>query len=140
MEKKTVIALSLMLVFVILIVLAGAINTVFHYTSTGYYVGVVEGESMNPNLQNGDVLLYGPYEQIEEGDLIRFQPEESEKIIVHRVVNIDHSREDPYKMKGDNNANPDGWFTEDEIKSEVENRLINMESIIPLVRGLPYPS
>lgn len=117
-----------------LFLFGGAVNTIFSYTGFGYYASLVEGDSMKPNLQNGDVLVYGPYSELEEGDIVRYSNENADNEIVHRIVEIDHRRVRPYKIKGDNNPVSDGWFEREDIISEVEYRVFNLESAVPIAR------
>lgn len=124
----------LVLITLTLLLLGGIVNVLLSYTGVGYYTSLVEGESMEPNLQNGDVLIYGPYQELRAGDIVRYENEDTDNEVVHRIVEIDQSRDKPYKIKGDNNAFPDGWYSEDRIISEVEYRLLNVESLVPLAR------
>lgn len=139
MREKTRNILFILSVILGILVLGGLINTLFNYTGVGYYASMAEGDSMEPTLQNGDVLIYGPYSELEEGDVVRFRPEGENKIIVHRIIDVDHNRDRPYKLKGDNNSIPDGWFSEEEIKSQVEHQVLNLEPIVPVARNIPFP-
>lgn len=124
----------LVLITLTLLLLGGIVNVLLSYTGVGYYTSLVEGQSMEPNLQNGDVLIYGPYQELKQGDIVRYKNENTDNEVVHRIVEIDQSRDRPYRIKGDNNTFSDGWYTRDKIISEVEYRLFNLETLVPLAR------
>ncbi len=68
---------------------------------------------MYPTMDGCDVLLYGPGEP-EEDAIMMFWHEET--LFIHRLV---EDRGDTYVFQGDNRAEPDGEFTDDDIQAKV---------------------
>jgi hypothetical protein len=63
---------------------------------------IYSGISMNPLLKNADRLFYFPYskEQLRKGDVIIFNPANTSKKVVHRIIS---ARDSIIRTKGDNN-------------------------------------
>ena len=73
-------------------------------------LAVVEGRSMEPTLQTGDLVLVVkvPPEDIHVGDIIVYKKPNG-TFIIHRVIKIKHVDNQPYYVtQGDNNPIPDG--------------------------------
>ncbi|SPC33486.1 signal peptidase I [Candidatus Nitrosocaldus islandicus] len=74
-------------------------------TDNPFYV--VSSESMVPTLQVYDVIVVrngSTFEEVKPGDIIVFQsPSTHDRVIVHRVVKVEHSSEKVITTKGDNN-------------------------------------
>lgn len=74
-------------------------------TDNPFYV--VSSESMVPTLQVYDVIVVrngSTFEEVKPGDIIVFQsPSAHDRVIVHRVVKVEHSSEKVITTKGDNN-------------------------------------
>lgn len=84
------------------------------WTGGSFPVNLVSSNSMNPTLNEGDIVAWTPtkIEEVEKGDVIVFKsyvhwPEE--KIVVHRVTNIkkDSFGNKILETKGDNNKYTD---------------------------------
>jgi len=78
---------------------------------------VCTGSSMNPTLQEPDLLEVKPYgtERVRRGDVVCFKLPETGKTVVHRVMSVggrgtgDGGPEDGIRTRGDNNAAVDPW-------------------------------
>lgn len=74
-------------------------------TDNPFYV--VSSESMVPTLQVYDVIVVrngSTFEEVKAGDIIVFNsPSTHDRVIVHRVVKVEHSSERVITTKGDNN-------------------------------------
>ncbi|MEM4715547.1 MAG: signal peptidase I [Candidatus Nitrosocaldus sp.] len=74
-------------------------------TDNPFYV--VSSESMLPTLQVYDVIVVrngSTFEEVKSGDIIVFHsPSTHDRVIVHRVVKVEHSSEKVITTKGDNN-------------------------------------
>lgn len=104
-------------------------NVLLYQSSTGYFVSVGCGDSMEPNYDGGDLLLStGEYNSIQEGDVVRYIDKEGNSVY-HRVVHVDETRENPYLIKGDNNQRSDGWYSEDDIESKLLGQIVNVEEL-----------
>ena len=79
---------------------------------------VVEGDSMEPTLHDGDLVVVkkANIEDVKVGDVIVFhEPREKSKIIIHRVVGRVKVRGQVFlRTKGDNNSKPDPWLVSEE--------------------------
>jgi len=72
--------------------------------------GLLVGHSMEPNMSDGDIFIYEPGEQADEGDVVVFMSEEHNMLVAHRVV---FENETHYITQGDNNS-----FKDDPVKKE----------------------
>ncbi len=74
-------------------------------TDNPFYV--VSSESMVPTLQVYDVIIVrngSTFDEVKPGDIIVFySPSAHDRVIVHRVVKVEHSSERVITTKGDNN-------------------------------------
>ena len=78
---------------------------------------VCTGTSMNPTLQERDLLKVRPYESrhVRRGDVVCFKSRDTGRIIVHRVVSVGRRRTDDeiptgsIRTRGDNNLTEDPW-------------------------------
>jgi len=81
------------------------------WAGTPFPIDLVTGDSMSPSLMKGDVVAWTPttIDEVEIGDVVVFKSYVSwpgEKIVVHRVVDIEKTRstgEPILVTKGDNN-------------------------------------
>jgi signal peptidase I len=126
---------------VLMLILFLGLNYIFYLNSFGVYVAVSEGNSMEPNLSSGDILVHQPVNNLEEGDIVSYEPsdnvERDVRYAVHRIVEVDKSRDRPYKIKGDNNEHADGWYKKDQIESKVSFKIFNGEFLLPIVDKIP---
>ena len=73
------------------------------------------GESMEPTISDGSLIVYTQYAEIEESDIIVFTKQEN--LIGHRVIDIEGEN---YITKGDNNDTIDrGKVTPSEVKGKI---------------------
>ncbi len=75
--------------------------------------------SMEPTMTGCDLLVYGPADDVEVGDVVIFDAPWRDGLVIHRIVG-----ESPrgYVLKGDANASPDPMaIPEDRIVAEVEH-------------------
>ena len=80
----------------------------------GYSVASVEGQSMEPTLRSGDLLLLRRDLNPEVGDIVVYEKSPG-ILIVHRIVKVG----DEIVTKGDNNRAPDPVFEKEKIKGKV---------------------
>ena len=92
-------------------------------TST-YPIAIVDGNSMYPNLQNGDLVFFAaPSGPIKNGTIIVFVQQRSgvpafdsilQQVIIHRVIGtgLEPNGVTYYETKGDNNLEPDPFVTD----------------------------
>jgi len=92
---------------------------------TGTYpLAVVDGNSMYPNLKNGDLVFFtAPSAPIQNGSIIVFVPQRSgvpafdsvlQQVVIHRVIGtgLEPNGVTYYQTKGDNNEAPDPFVTD----------------------------
>ena len=81
------------------------------------------GESMHPSIQDGDIIEVAPQSnklKLKCGDVLLVDTN-TERLIVHRVIEIDHSRSTAsYLIKADAGTFSDGWFPYENILGRVE--------------------
>jgi signal peptidase I len=89
-----------------------------------YPIAVVDGNSMYPNLQNGDLVIFtAPSGPITNGSIIVFVQQRSgipafdsllEPVLIHRVIDVGKEPNGVvyYQTKGDNNQAPDPFVTD----------------------------
>jgi signal peptidase I len=72
---------------------------------------VVRGDSMLPTYATGDLLILGPKDAYQVGDVVGYRVPDGELgeglVVVHRIIGGDAS--DGFILKGDNNPAPDPW-------------------------------
>ena len=85
-------------------------------TTQPFYV--VKGNSMEPTLRDGDLVVVKKVEpsEVEPGDIIVFyKPGSKSEIIIHRVIQKAERRGEVYfRTKGDNNDSADPWLVPEE--------------------------
>ena len=81
------------------------------YAGTFLPIRIVQGDSMEPNLVSGDVILVKlvPFSTLAVGDIIMYKhkssAESAEKVIIHRIVGIESSPSGYILItKGDNDT------------------------------------
>src|SRR4051812_11175669 len=62
---------------------------------------VVDGASMLPRLQRGDLVVLRQAHTYRVGDVVAYDSRLLHRVVLHRIVRIDHGR---YVFKGDNNT------------------------------------
>jgi signal peptidase I len=82
-------------------------------TNNGFRALVMQTDSMHPLLARGDIVFVEPVSpnQIGSGDIIAFvAPTGRDRLVTHRVVEINDSPEGPaFTTQGDNNNAVDPW-------------------------------
>jgi signal peptidase I len=88
----------------------------------GFGLTMISGESMEPTLQSGDLLVYARFTDLEIGDIVIFHSEAFNKQLIKRVDQIEDGK---CYVLGDNPAvsedsrNPDiGWIAVDDISGK----------------------
>ena len=84
-------------------------------TILGHSFAIVVGNSMYPNLKDGDFLVVKQHAEVEYGDVVCFFDEE-ERRIVHRIVQI---KDDEIITKGDFNKTKDKPIKENQLIGKV---------------------
>ncbi|MGC9148327.1 MAG: signal peptidase I [Sulfolobales archaeon] len=101
--RKTDLLLTIIVVFLLGFSLYGKL-------SNTHFLAVVEGRSMEPTLNTGDIVFMIPISdprEINVGDVIVFKRPNGE-LIIHRVIEIKIYKDSYYYVtKGDNNPIPD---------------------------------
>jgi len=96
--------------FLIIIVFILLILTIYTRFTGFHFIAVVEGHSMEPSLNTGDIVFIIPVKdprEISVGDVIVFKRPSGE-LIIHRVIDIKQiDGRYYYVTKGDNNFIPD---------------------------------
>ncbi len=80
------------------------------------------GQSMQPFIQNGDILEAAPLgeRRIKSMDVLLVEHGES-MLLAHRVVNIRLRQGSvEYLLQGDSCQSPDGWFRRDQVLGHVD--------------------
>jgi len=92
--------------------------------TSAYPLAIVDGNSMYPNLHNGDLVFFSaPSGPVENGTIIVFVQQRSgipafdsilQQVIIHRVIGagIEPNGVAYYETKGDNNLEPDPFVTD----------------------------
>ena len=113
MKRVVRIAIIVYLVFLVIFLCMLMIPPLF-----GYNVHSGIGESMNPAIKNGSLVITAPAEaaDIELGDIVAFREKRGDSVLLHRVVAI-AIQEDSYYFttRGDNNEETDNSINEDNI-------------------------
>jgi len=89
----------------------------------GYRITIVNGNSMLPTYQSGDIVISKTQDTYQVGDVIVYHPADldcSRCNIVHRIVDVTEDGTG-WVTQGDNNENIDLWYptTEEIIGKEV---------------------
>ncbi len=86
-------------------------------------LGTVEGPSMEPLFQTGDLVIIVKSTDIKIGDIIVYKKKAGNGFIIHRVIEIRNvSNELYYVTKGDNNNLPD--YQEFELMGVPSHRVV----------------
>ena len=120
-EKKSIRMISTTIIIVLMVSISMLISCKFKYGLL-----VIGSGSMSNTLNKGDAVLFRSSNNIKEvkkGDIILFG--DNNKIIIHRVVNIeDINDEIRLYTKGDNNVQQDsGYVTKSDYKGQVMFRI-----------------
>ena len=86
-------------------------------TGTQTPIVSVVSESMEPVLHRGDLVFVIKPENLQVGNIVIYQKENSQFTIIHRII---EKKEDGYITKGDNNPAPDaGTIRPQQISGKV---------------------
>lgn len=106
---------------------------------------IVTSGSMEPNIPEGSVVYEKEpdIEQLDEGDVVIFRPENSQiegDTVVHRVVDTKvENYTKQFKTQGDNNPEPDpGWTPSYNIVGEQVFSIPNLGQIIQISNTIPF--
>jgi signal peptidase I len=101
-----------------------AVSLPFLAGTSTYPIAVVDGNSMYPTLQNGDLVFFTvPSGPIQNGTIIVFVQQRSgipafdsmlQQVLIHRVISVGHEPNGvaDYQTKGDNNQATDPFVTD----------------------------
>jgi signal peptidase len=99
---------------------------------------IVDGQSMEPTLHSGDLILIRESTEYEVGDIVSFETPIG--MVIHRV--IEGSNAEGYVTQGDNNQVIDPWRSDpNTIAGEAWIRIpggIHLRWISPLLMGLGF--
>ena len=120
--KKTIsnIFTTFIILLSLVLITIGILPHVTEYD--GYYV---TSDSMYPAIKKGDLVFTKEvsFEEIEEGDVLTFTKEGSEKWFSHRVVKINDVKKS-FRTKGDNNnAEDPGYTSFDNVVGRVDKKM-----------------
>jgi signal peptidase I len=111
--------------------------------TSAYPLAIVNGNSMYPNLHNGDLVFFrSSPDPIKNGTVIVFIQSETgvgvldsllKPIVIHRIIGIGHEPSGMiyYQTKGDNNIGPDPFVTD-------ENNVLGVPVFVIPYAGLPF--
>jgi signal peptidase I len=98
------------------LVAALVVGLALPYVPLGVWV-LPDTGSMDPATVGCDVLVYTPATDVAVGDVVVYDPDWRQGLVVHRVV---AERDDGYVLAGDNNSAPDpGVVSRDQFVAEV---------------------
>ncbi len=90
-------------------------------------IAYVSGNSMMPALETGDILIYTRWGSKDEGDIIIFQSETYNRLLIKRIEKVENEQ---YYVLGDNLSNSEdsrnpliGWVPEEKVKGRVIFRI-----------------
>jgi signal peptidase len=96
-------------------------------------LGVVEGPSMEPLFQTGDLVIIVKSNDINVGDIIVFKKRIGNGYIIHRVISVNNFNGTSYYVtKGDNNPLPD--YQEFEVLGIPQGRVVGK---VLEINGIP---
>lgn len=114
------------ILIIVNVILACALITLILLNALGIVVlGTIEGPSMEPLFQTGDlvVIIKSELNNIKPGDIIVFRKKNENGFVIHRVIQVINLRNATYYVtKGDNNSLPD--YLEFEGPGIPSNRVI----------------
>jgi signal peptidase I len=120
-----------------------AVSLPFLARTNTYPIAVVDGNSMYPTLQNGDLVFFtAPSGPIQNGSIIVLVQQRSgipafdsllQQVLIHRVIGVGHepNGEAYYQTKGDNNQAPDPFVTDD-------SNVLGVPALVIPFAGFPF--
>jgi len=104
-----------------IIALITALSIIFLSLNNYVFLAVVEGQSMEPLLQTGDIVIVYKVDEgdLRLGDIVVYKKSDG-SLIIHRIIDIyETSSAIVIITKGDNNAFPDPPITADQVIGKV---------------------
>lgn len=102
-------------------ILAGVlILSILYITVQPVYLSPVSGQSMEPTMDNGDIIIYSQYIEPADESIIVYKT--ADYLVSHRIVDVRESSDNVtlYQTKGDNNKLEDPYVvTESQVKGTV---------------------
>lgn len=120
-KKLIIIILVIFLFFIFLLFSANSINK--SIPIFGYRFYVITSDSMNPNINSGDMIIVKKSKKYNIGDVITFKDINENITITHRIIEIEKG--DRYVTKGDSN------YSKDESQVETKNIIGKVVKKIP---------
>ncbi|MCR5457479.1 MAG: signal peptidase I [Clostridiales bacterium] len=74
--------------FLIVLSLLAFIFALYVLFAISYAIGIVNGDSMNPTLKNGDVFVYAKEASIDRMNIVAIKDSESGNTIVKRIIGL----------------------------------------------------
>jgi signal peptidase len=100
------------LVFALVLLVTGTTVGPSQLGGPASYV-IVDGPSMQPTYQRGDLVVVRAKESYLVGDVVAYLPDIGQEFpVIHRIVGIEG--EGTYLTQGDNRAEADGWLATDD--------------------------
>lgn len=134
MKKRSVfIGLGLLDIIIVVLFIIGSLNSPVKST-------IIISGSMEPVLQTNSMIFTDysiPFEDIEKGDIIRYDNGETDRNVVHRVFQVNYlNGKKTILTKGDNNEFMDSWVvTEENYKAKVVGNTTILKPVVDLFYG-----
>lgn len=123
--KITFLITNILLILFVLIIILNILGFIM--------LGVVEGPSMEPLFQTGDLVIIVKSNDINVGDIIVFKKRIGNGYIIHRVISVNNFNGTSYYVtKGDNNPLPD--YQEFEVLGIPQGRVVGK---VLEINGIP---
>jgi len=123
--KITFLITNILLILFVLIIILNILGFIM--------LGVVEGPSMEPLFQTGDLVIIVKSNNINVGDIIVFKKRIGNGYIIHRVISVNNFNGTSYYVtKGDNNPLPD--YQEFEVLGIPQGRVVGK---VLEINGIP---
>lgn len=115
------------------LVLAGVlILSILYITVQPVYLSPVSGQSMEPTMESGDLIVYSQYIEPSHESVIVYKT--ADYLVSHRIVDVRESSDNVhlYQTKGDNNQIEDPYVvTDSQVKGTVIYSIDTPEFIDP---------
>jgi len=97
---------------------------------------IVAGQSMEPNLQLGDLVIVHKVSNYQVGDVVAYQNADIDRNVIHRIID---EKRDRYLLQGDNNSWVDGYEpTSQEVLGKLWVRLPRVGTYMQSLREPIY--
>lgn len=126
MDTKLKIGISILCILLAI----WTINYVMYVLGAGVFAGFSCGDSMEPTVSSGDIIVYESADEIEVGDVVLFYDHEVQSDVTHRITNIVRGEtETKYKIQGDNRMYGDGWYNKSQIRGKTVGKVANIKQL-----------